>query len=260
MSQLAFGQLAMLDGDSVEGKSLISLDLCARLSTGRPMPDGSPGPGVVPSLIVQAEDGAEDTVIPRLKALGADMERIFIWRAPLAAHAAICFPTHLPELNTVLGHTHARFAILDPIMAFLDNTVLSNDDQSVRRALAPLAQLAEHHGCTIAMVRHLNKRSGTRALYRGNGSIGLVAFSCRTAWLVGRDPERPQPPHPGSGQEQPRRSSPASPTSCVPSRTHPPPSPGSAQARGAQTKSSPLPPPALRRRSASAPAHSSASS
>jgi hypothetical protein len=186
-SQLAFGKLTMLDGDSVEGKSLISLDLCARLSTGRPMPDGSPGPGVVPSLIVQAEDGAEDTVIPRLKALGADMERIFIWRAPLAAHAAICFPRNLPELNTVLGHTGARFAILDPIMAFLDNTVLSNDDQSVRRALAPLAQLAEHRRCAVTMVRHLNKRSGTRALYRGGGSIGLIA-SCRTAWLVGRDP------------------------------------------------------------------------
>src|SRR4051812_31858749 len=56
--QLAFGKLAMLDGDSVQGKSLIALDLCARLSTGRPMPDGSPGPGVVPSLIIQAEDGA----------------------------------------------------------------------------------------------------------------------------------------------------------------------------------------------------------
>jgi hypothetical protein len=185
--QLAFGKLAMLDGDSVEGKSLIALDLCARLSTGRPMPDGSPGPGVVPSLIVQAEDGAEDTVIPRLKALGADMERIFIWRAPLAAHAAICFPRHLPLLNDVLTHTGARFAVLDPIMAFLDNTVGANDDQSVRRALAPLAQLADHHRCAVEMVRHLNKRGGTRALYRGGGSIGLIA-SCRTAWLVGRDP------------------------------------------------------------------------
>ena len=27
------------------GKSLVCLDLCARLSTGRPLPDGSLGPG-----------------------------------------------------------------------------------------------------------------------------------------------------------------------------------------------------------------------
>ena len=73
-------------------------------------------------------------------------------------------------------------------LAFLDNTVGANDDPSVRRALAPLAQLADHHHCAVAMVRHLNKRGGTRALYRGGGgSIGLIA-SCRTAWLVGRDP------------------------------------------------------------------------
>ena len=26
------------------------------------------------------QDGAADTVIPRLKALGADMDRVFIWR------------------------------------------------------------------------------------------------------------------------------------------------------------------------------------
>jgi hypothetical protein len=43
--RLALGKLAMLDGDPGLGKSLLTLDLCARLSTGRPLPDGSAGPG-----------------------------------------------------------------------------------------------------------------------------------------------------------------------------------------------------------------------
>ena len=42
--RLALGKLAILDGDPGLGKSLVALDLCARLSTGRPMPDGSPSP------------------------------------------------------------------------------------------------------------------------------------------------------------------------------------------------------------------------
>src|SRR5262245_24706655 len=73
--RLAFGKLAMLDGDPGLGKSLLALDLCARLSTGRPLPDGTPCPGPVSSIIVNGEDGAEDTIRPRLQALGADPAR-----------------------------------------------------------------------------------------------------------------------------------------------------------------------------------------
>src|SRR5216117_2885266 len=78
--RLALGKLAMLDGDPGLGKSLLALDLCARLSTGRPMPDGSAGPGPANALVLEAEDGQQDTVRPRLEALGADLERVFLVR------------------------------------------------------------------------------------------------------------------------------------------------------------------------------------
>ena len=39
-NRLALGKLAMFDGDPGRGKSLVTLDLCARVTTGRPMPDG----------------------------------------------------------------------------------------------------------------------------------------------------------------------------------------------------------------------------
>jgi len=42
---LPSGKLALLDGDPDMGKSLIALDLCARLSTGAAFPDGRPSPG-----------------------------------------------------------------------------------------------------------------------------------------------------------------------------------------------------------------------
>src|SRR6266516_833986 len=67
------GKLALLDGDPGLGKSLLTLDLCARLSTGRPMPDGIAGPAVCNTLVLEAEDGQKDTVRPRLQALGADL-------------------------------------------------------------------------------------------------------------------------------------------------------------------------------------------
>jgi RecA-family ATPase len=77
--------------------------------------------------------------------------------------------------------------IIDPIVAFLDRSVTSYCDASVRGALNPLAQLAEKHRAVILLVRHLNKDNGPHALYRGGGSIGFIA-ACRLGWLVGRDP------------------------------------------------------------------------
>src|SRR5690348_9663517 len=43
--RLALGELALLEGDPGLGKSVLLLDLCARLTTGRPCPDNAPGPG-----------------------------------------------------------------------------------------------------------------------------------------------------------------------------------------------------------------------
>src|SRR5438552_1105168 len=76
-ARLARGKLSIFDGDPALGKSLVTLDLCARITTGRPFPDGAPAirPGNV--LIINGEDTAEDTVAPRLRALGADLDRAF---------------------------------------------------------------------------------------------------------------------------------------------------------------------------------------
>src|SRR5439155_15801283 len=79
---------------------------------------------------------------------------------------------------------------LDPLTMFPDPGVCTHYEPSIRRALEPLARLAEARRCAVLFVRHLNKLGGGRALYRGAGSIGLVAV-CRSAWLVAADPEAP---------------------------------------------------------------------
>ncbi len=72
-------------------------------------------------------------------------------------------------------------------MAFLSASVNSISDQSVRQVLTPLAALAEKLGVTIVFVRHLNKTNGAQAIYRGGGSIGIIA-AMRTAMLIARHP------------------------------------------------------------------------
>jgi hypothetical protein len=187
--RLPFGKLAILDGDPGLGKSLVTLDLCARLSTGAPLPDGTPGPSPTNCIVINAEDGLEDTIVPRLKALGADLDRVFVLTADEDIDLLpLRLPSQMAALDRLLGETRAKLVVIDPIVAFLDPTVQLANDHSVRRALQPLAMLARKHQCVILLVRHLNKTGDQRALYRGGGSIAFVA-ACRTAWLIAEHPE-----------------------------------------------------------------------
>jgi RecA-family ATPase len=187
--RLALGKLAVLDGDPDLGKSLVALDLCARLSTGRSFPDGSPSPGPCNSLVLNSEDDAEGTVRPRLQALGADLDRVFIWRREAdGGGERPSFPSGIDRLDRMLARTKAKLVVIDPVPAFLDPGVVT--EQAVRRVLDALAALAEKHQCVILLIRHLNKSGGRRALYRGSGSIGIVG-ACRSGWLIARDPGQP---------------------------------------------------------------------
>ena len=71
-------KLTIFDGDPDLGKSMVTIDIAARKSTGHSFPDGAPcKAGNV--LIVNVEDGVADTIVPRLEAHGADLSRVFIF-------------------------------------------------------------------------------------------------------------------------------------------------------------------------------------
>src|SRR5262245_62143557 len=61
--RIPLGKLTIIDGDPGLGKSVLTLDLAARVSRGIEMPDGSSGRsgGVV---LLSAEDGLSDTIRP----------------------------------------------------------------------------------------------------------------------------------------------------------------------------------------------------
>lgn len=183
------GKLVILDGNPDLGKSLLALDWCARLSTGRPFPDSQASAEPANALVLSAEDAPHDTIVPRLERLGADLSRVFVWqRERQDEEWPWRFPRHIDRLSAALAQTGARLAVIDPLMAFLDDRVFCASDQSVRNALTPLMQVAEAHECALLMHRHLNKQGGGHALYRGLGSIAFVA-ACRFAMLVERDPQ-----------------------------------------------------------------------
>jgi hypothetical protein len=186
---LPAGKLAVLDGDPGQGKSTVSLDIAARVSTGAAMPDGASVEAAAGVVILSAEDGIGDTIRPRLEAAGADLDRIHAVQAVLNDGEAL-LPT-LPYDARLVGDlveiVQAGLVIVDPLMAYLDGATNSHRDHDIRRALAPLAQVAEDRGCTILVVRHLNKAPGGRAVHRGGGSIGIIG-AARIGLLAGQHP------------------------------------------------------------------------
>jgi putative DNA primase/helicase len=189
---LALGKLSVIDGDPGLGKSATVLDVAARVSTGREFADGTrneAGPGGV--VILSAEDALSDTIKPRLEAAGADLERI----ASLAMlpdgsghERLLSIPEDLQHLETEIQRMEAKLVIVDPLVAFFSKKVDSHKDQDVRRALAPLAAVAERTGAAVQLVRHLSKGEGKNPVYRGGGSIGIIG-AARIGSLVAKDPK-----------------------------------------------------------------------
>ena len=189
-NRLALGKLAMFDGDPGRGKSLVTLDLCARVTTGRPMPDGTGAAPPAAVAIIQGEDYADDTVAPRLVSLGADLERVFIFGDDvLRKHGPFSLPSQIAILDDALEANAPRLLIIDPIMAFLDSRRLG--PAAIRAYAGPCRrwlQLADKHRCAVVLVRHMNKNASLRSMYRGGGSIGFNA-ACRSSWLFTDDPQ-----------------------------------------------------------------------
>jgi hypothetical protein len=189
--RVPLGKLTILDGDPGLGKSLLTLDLAARVSRGMDIPDGTPGRlgGVV---LLTAEDGLADTVAPRLEAAGADRSRILaLDLVPDESGLGKRLPA-LPEdaglIRGAVKRMEAILVVVDPLSAFLGQFVNSHKDKDCRRALWPLASLAEETGAAVVTVRHLNKATGSNPLYRGGGSIAIIG-AARSGLLVAKDPD-----------------------------------------------------------------------
>jgi len=188
---LPLGKLVVFDGDPGLGKSTVLLDIAARLTTARPMPDGTPGLDTpVGVVLLSAEDDAGDTLRPRLDAAGGDATRVV--HVPCAERGngeeRSVTLADISLLARAIDEYDARLVVVDPIMAYLGTDTNSYRDQDMRGVLAPLTRLAAEKGCTVVAIRHFSKVQTGNVLHKGGGSIGIIG-AARVGIVVARDPE-----------------------------------------------------------------------
>jgi RecA-family ATPase len=198
-SYIPRAKVIVIDGDPGKGKSLITIDIAARLSTGRSFPDDAPC-AVGRAILVNMDDAADDTTVPRLIAAGADLNRIVLLDSIDSIMKVNGVPTqinplelplHLEYVTQLVRDEKADLLVIDPLLSCLSSTIDSYKFQSVAKVMIKLKALAEQTKIAIIVVRHLTKASdSSSAIHRGMGSMSILGTT-RQGFMVCVHPENP---------------------------------------------------------------------
>ena len=186
---IAQSMLHVVAGPPGCGKTTIALAFASVLSSGRTWPDGTQS--VKGSILIwSGEDGAADTLIPRLIAMGADLDRVHIIEAVNTEDGKRTFDpsTDLQLLSRQLSEIpDTRLLIVDPIVSAVSGD--SHKNAEVRKGLQPLVDLARAHGVAAIGITHYSKSTrGKDPLERVTGSIAFGALA-RIVFGTGKSTE-----------------------------------------------------------------------
>jgi hypothetical protein len=192
--RIAIGKLSLIAGHPDLGKSLVTLDLAARVTTGAPWPVNGGRAPLGNVVLLSAEDDPEDTYGPRLKAMGADLSRIDsitmvkILDPNGKGYRSFDLQQDLDRLEIVVKKKNAIFVGIDPISAYMGKPgkIDTHRNTDVRAILHPLKEMAERTQSAVLLISHLTKSGGTEALQRVTGSGAFIA-AARAGFMVERD-------------------------------------------------------------------------
>jgi hypothetical protein len=181
------GAISLLAGREGIGKSTIGFDIGARLTRGT-----LPGRyfGKPQNIgIVASEDDWECVILPRLKAAGADLDRVHRIEVQVEGKLeTISAPNDLQALREWCAEHDIRLLIIDPIMSVISGSIDTHKDREVRQALDPLSRFAASSGVGILGLIHVNKSSTTDPLNSVMASRAFTAVARSVLYCI-VDPE-----------------------------------------------------------------------
>ena len=191
------GKTSIIAGNMGLGKSTLVFDIAARVTVGADWPDGSGKAPIGDVLILSTEDGAADTIRPRIEVMGGDVRRVHVIQGVESTNAQtnkssrrlFSLTSHMDLLRRAFREMGGkiRLVIIDPITGVFHGTD-THKTADVREVMGALKEVCEEAHAAFIGISHPNKAQGQSAVYRITGSLAFAAAP-RSAFIVGTNPE-----------------------------------------------------------------------
>ena len=197
--RLARGKHTCIAGEPGTGKSQLTIAVVAAVTTGGEWPCGEGQAPLGNVIILSAEDGAADTIIPRLLAAGADLSRVHVVSAvrnPDGSRRALNLQHDLDLLEKKIAEMgRRRLGGGRSGVVLLGENRQSQEQRSPRRTRTPERDGRAHPHCDL--VRDAFLEGGSRQHDEGAASLHRQhRVHRRTASCIrgdrGRGARRPQ--------------------------------------------------------------------
>ncbi len=182
------GEATWLEGVTKTGKTMVALDIIARITTGTPFVSGEQIEcGNV--AIITCEDDPARTLIPRLIAAGADRDRVSFVQASVGnEERQIAFLADLATIEEQLRAANVTLVFVDGTFGVLGVKDATSYTEAYD-AMLPFVGMVRRLNAAALIVRHVRKSAGS-ALDKGIGSVGFGALARSTlAVAMDRDDE-----------------------------------------------------------------------
>jgi len=160
---------SLIFGRGGMGKSHITVEIAAALTTGRPLPGETFKRPPQKVLMLSAEDEFDTVLVPRLRRAGANLDYVAFPKTPFTLDLM-----GLRMMEEYIRQFSATIIFIDPIVHYMGGKVDMFRSNEVREIMGGIHQLAIKTQTTIIVVGHSRKNSEGDDVDSAMGSVDFI--------------------------------------------------------------------------------------
>lgn len=193
---LVRGKLNNLQGEGGNMKTTIAIDIAARITTGRDMPNSHDHTEPANVFYFTIEDDPADTILPRFLAAEGDPNRMWTASGTITHDdegnpvPGVLSLANIKEIRAGVNAYNPALIVVDPVTSFLGAAVDMHRANEVRPVMEALSTLAQESSATILNILHISKGGTGSAAYRALGSVDFANTARSVLYVAEHDGRR----------------------------------------------------------------------